>query len=186
MKLTFAKILKLVFVMSVVLLAFSLGKNAGEIKYITSLVQSYGYVSIFFLAVASGFNLVVPIPIISFLPLFLESGLLFTATIFVISIGMTVGDLLGFFIGNMGRELRSIKQSRVLKRLEKLKERHYWAPIIVLFAYAMFIPLPNEIIVIPLGLLGYRVKHIIWVLLVGNIVFNFISGATTIGLYSFF
>ncbi len=151
--------------------------------FIQSIVQTYGYIGIFIISIISGFNLVVPIPIISFLPLFLESGLNQIITIIAISIGLTGGDILGYVIGNIGRDAMSDKSIRIQAHINSLHDRFPSAPYILLAVYSAFVPLPNEILVIPLAFLGYRLKYIFPIVFVGNFIFNILSAYAINGLY---
>lgn len=163
--------------------ALYLGQLARDNVFIQEAVRRFGYLGIFTVSLVSGFNLVVPVPAISFLPLFLESGLSAILTVLIIIIGMTVADLIAYYLGRAGRHLVIPKQPLVLN-LEKLKERYYWTPVIILVFYAAFVPLPNEVLVIPLGFLGYQLKHLLLPLLAGNAVFNVLSAVGVVGLFS--
>ncbi len=166
-------ILRFVFVLGLFVFAFWLAKTSQESAWILILVAEYHYFGVFILSFLSGFNTFVPVSVISFVPLFLEVGLSFWITVFVIILGITIADVLGFFLGFMGRDIaRNVENVTLVKRLDALRERHYWGPVVVLFFYASLVPLPNELIVIPLGFMKYRLIHILPALLLGNIVFH--------------
>lgn len=168
----------------VVILAFSLGKNASESETIRSLVAGYGYFGILVISIVSGINLAVPIPAIAFLPLFLESGLNYWMTIFVISLGMTFGDSIAYLVGRAGRVfVESNIQKKIGKHLEVLQTRYHYAPLGALFLFAAFVPLPNELIVVPLSFFGYRLLHVMIPMLAGNILFNIFYSAGIIGFF---
>jgi len=168
-----------------IIAAFYLARIAQENEPVRMLVADYGYVGIFVTSVVSGFNLVVPIPAIAFLPLFLESGLSFALIILFISAGVTLADTVAYFIGRAGRHIMSHSvEERVLVNLERVRARYHWAPITVLFLFAAFAPLPNEIVMVPLGLLGYRLLTVLPVAVAGNLVFNALYATGTIGLFN--
>jgi hypothetical protein len=56
---------------------FHLAKIIRNNPGVRDAILAYGYPGIFFISLLSGFNIAVPIPAIAFLPLFLESGLIF-------------------------------------------------------------------------------------------------------------
>jgi membrane protein YqaA with SNARE-associated domain len=146
---------------------------ARESEAIRHFISQYGYGGIFFVALFSGFNLAVPIPAAAFMPLFLESGLAFWPTVILITIGVTVADLIAFFVGHFGRHaVMHTFQIRILSKLETFRERYQWLPFVILFLFAAFAPLPNEILLVPFGFLGYRARSIFFVTLSGNFVFN--------------
>ena len=168
----------------VVGIAFFLSKNASESEAIRSLVGQYGYFGILVIAAISGINLAVPIPAIAFLPLFLESGLNYWATIVFISFGMTLGDSIAYLLGRAGRTfVESGLQKKINNRLEVLRTRYHYAPLAALFFFAAFVPLPNELIVVPLSFFGYRFLHMMVPVFAGNILFNILYSYGVIGFF---
>ena len=67
----------------IILGAFYIASLAGESELIKDYVSRYGYIGLFITALISGFNLLIPIPAVAFLPLFIESGLYFWPSIFL-------------------------------------------------------------------------------------------------------
>ncbi len=173
----------IIFVIAVVVFAFWLGQLAQDNETIRQIVRDYGYIGIFIIALISGFNLAVPVPAISFLPLFLESGLSTLPIIFIISIGVTIADMIAYFFGLAGRQI--IKNNKIY-RLELLLLRHksHKLSLFILFLFSALVPLPNEILALPLGLLGYRPLAIFAVTLSGNFIFNTIYGLGLVKLFN--
>lgn len=167
--------LRVIAVIAVLALGMALGRIAQGNEVVRQLVTRYGYFGVFAVALVSGFNLVVPVPAVAFIPLFVASGLDLTATVAVIVVGVTIADMLAFMLGRAGRDLRVMQETRFVKQLQKFRQRHYWLPLGTMFLYASFAPLPNELMAIPLGLMGYPARHIFLPLLFGNLVFNTIT-----------
>lgn len=167
-------VLRTAFVIAVVVAALWLSVAASTNVLIQQLVRDFGYLGVFVASVISGFNLIAPVPIISFVPAFTEAGFLLAPTVLLISSGLTVGDTLGFLIGRLGRDIESEKIAKRVARLEELRAKGRWLPLVALFFYAAFVPMPNEVIVIPLALAGYRFLQIIPITLAGNLLFNFL------------
>lgn len=143
---------------------------------VRSAVSSFGLVGVFAIAVLSGFNLLVPIPAIGFFPLFQELGFPTLATIVVISLGMVIGDGIGFFLGRIGRDmLEHNKGKKVVRYMSMLQKKHRLFPYIVLAVYATIVPLPNELLVIPMAFAGYSFLPMAVALFFGNIVFNILG-----------
>jgi len=189
MKITAGFVLKMVLYIIFLALffggAFWLGFNTEDNGFIQTFIFQYGYWGVFSLAILSGVNIIVPIPAISFLPLVLAAGLTFTATVLVITLGMTLGDGIGYMLGRFGQKV--IKPNhRILRKLKRVQDKFYVAPIIILFFYAAFVPFPNELLVIPLGFLGYRAIHLVFPLLLGNAIFNILSAIGVTGLFNLF
>ena len=166
-------------------LAYSLGGIASRNETVKIVVSEFGYPGIVLLSIVSGFNVLVPVPVISFLPLFLESGLAFWFTIISIAMGLTMGDLLGYLIGLTGRKIFTLqeRQQQTVRYLEELTEKYRYAPMILLFLFASFVPFPNETLVIPLAFLGFKLRHLLPVLIVGHLIFNTLAGLTASALF---
>lgn len=187
MRKIWSPILKLIGIAFILVLAFWFVRLAENSSFIRDIVFDYGYIGIFIVSIISGFNIIVPVPAVSFVPLFLEVGLSFWTIIFVMVAGLTVADLLGYAIGRSGRELASSwNHKKIFRRLDRMKSKHYFAPIVALFFYASLAPFPNEVMVIPLGFLGYRLSHIFIPLLLGNIIFTILASFGVINLFKFF
>jgi membrane protein YqaA with SNARE-associated domain len=168
--------------------AFWLAEKATGSDAIQALVKSYGYVGIFIVAMVSGFNLVLPVPAASFMPLFLESGLSFWPTIFLISLGMTFADSIAFLLAKAGKQMVSENaESELFRRFQKLPEKYYRYPLAALFIFASIAPLPNEFLLIPAALFfGYSLIELAPILFAGNMVFNILFAKGLIGVFHFF
>lgn len=170
-------------VVAVIVLAIWLGILAKENEFIQNAVLNYGYIGVFFLSIVSGFNIIVPIPIAAFFPLLIASGLNQWITILVVAVGTTVADTLSYLIGRIGRQLMSPRTEQTLERFEKMKSRARYLPFIFLFFFAAFVPLPNELLIIPLAFLGYHLKHLIPVVFLGSLIFNTLAMFGTLNLF---
>jgi len=156
-------------------LAVWLGSVAEESATVREVVSQFGYAGIFIVSVASGFNLVLPVPTVAFLPLFLGAGFGFWTTLAVMTLGMTLGDSLGFLIGAAGRRVAEVgrrNDGRLLAWFEKVHRKYRFGPYVLLFFYAAFVPVPNELLIIPMSFAGYRLHFMIPVVLLGNFLFN--------------
>ncbi len=155
----------------VLLNSFAMGNET-----VRNIVSSFGYFGIFFISVLSGFNLAIPIPAIGFYPLFAELGFSSVFTIATISLGMVFGDSIGYLIGNAGRGvIDSPRGKRIASFLNRLREKHRLFPYILVLIYAAVVPLPNELLVIPMAFAGYRFLPMAVMLFFGNIVFNILG-----------
>lgn len=145
---------------------------AAEHDLVHAGARRFGYAGILAAAAVSGFNLVVPVPVIAFYPFFMEVGFAPVVTVLVIAAGMTLGDLVGYVLGHAAREVMAPRRRGLVGRLERLRERHPVLPFVVMFLYAAFAPIPNEVLVIPLAFLRYPVTGIFLAVLTGNVIFN--------------
>lgn len=133
-------------------------------------LQSVGLFGLFGLSILSGFNVIVPIPIAALYPSFEALGYSAPVIIGVIATGMTLGDSIGYVLGMLGRSIVPTKG-----KIQQYVLRYTHRPVLLSFlvlVYGMVIPLPNELIVIPLAALGVRWYLILIPLLIGNIFFT--------------
>lgn len=154
-----------------------LGARIEENEAIRGAVNRYGYAGVFVVSVASGFNFIAPFPAVSFLPAFLAAGLDLWLVLGLMTLGMTIADSIAYLVGSVGRSvLYASMEARIVQRLEAAKERGGWRPFALLFLFAAIIPLPNELILVPMGFFGYRLRTLVPILFTGNAVFNALTG----------
>ena len=170
---------------AIVAFAFYLAGVASDNALIQEIVSGYGYVGIFIIALISGFNLLVPIPAVAFLPLFLESGLLFWPAIMFITLGVTCADVLSYTLARAGKKI--VSQSfgeKIFNKFHELGSRYPRSPLALLLLYACVVPLPNELILVPLVLFGYSLKRIIPIILFGNLIHQLLYAKGVLGIFN--
>lgn len=170
----------------VIAFAFWLNQYTQEHDIIQEWFEDFGLLGILLVSFISGFNVVVPIPIASFIPTLVAVGHTAWVVIGIITLGMTLGDGVGFLIGKKSGELAEGSRAKIYDRLKRIQEKYYRGPLWILFVYASIAPAPNELLVIPMGFLGYKAKHMLPILFVGNGIFNSIVGLGFIELFSLF
>lgn len=167
-----AKGIGAVFILATVIYVGFLAQTNG---YLQELAAQGGYVSVFLLALVNGFNVFVPFVTTSFVPTWTAAGLSFPVLILLITIGMTIADSISFFFGRLGRAVLSYSQGSVLARLSAWREKNTKWPLVATFFWVSFVPFPNEVIAIPMGLLKYRAIHVLPIMFAGNICFNVLT-----------
>ncbi|HTM67723.1 MAG TPA: VTT domain-containing protein [Candidatus Binatia bacterium] len=167
--------LRFLTVVIVFVLGIWLGRIALRNDVVGELVHRFGYVGLFFVSLVAGFNVVVPIPAVAFIPLYLAAGMAFWPMTLVMVAGETIADLLSVWLGRTGRELDNVRHARTVKRLERFRKKHFWAPLGLMFAFASAAPFPNEVLAIPLGIMGYRVWQVAIPIFCGNLVFTAVT-----------
>ena len=165
-------IVRFIVLVAVIVVGFWAATFVSGNEVVKDLVAQYGYAGLFFLSILGGFNLVVPIPIAAFLPVFIVSGLDFWTAILIMAAGTTIADTIAFQLGRVGRQVMGKKPGRYIVALERMQKNHPSAPPLLMFIYASFAPLPNEVLAIPLGLMGCRSRSIIPAMFFGNVIFN--------------
>lgn len=178
--------LRLVAIAGVIAAVVWANMYAAEHEVVRSAAIRFGYPGIFIAAAISGFNLVVPIPVIAFFPFFMEIGFAPVLTVLIIAVGMTTGDLVGYLLGKFARDVVTVHDHWIVVRFESLRERHPGVPFLVMFLYAAFAPLPNEILVMPMAFLRYPVVGIFVAVLAGNLIFNSLLAFGAIELFEAF
>ena len=165
-------VLKVLAVLAVLSVALWANLRAAELDSLRESVAALGYPGLLGASALSGFNLLVPIPVVAFYPFLLEAGFQPVPTLATIALGMTTGDLVGYLIGDASRTLAKDRWEGLRARVDRLHATHPVLPLVVMFLYAAFAPIPNEILVIPLAFMGYSIVWVMGAVFFGNIVFN--------------
>ncbi len=146
--------------------------RAGSMEAARDAASAAGYPGLLLASVLSGFNLIWPVPVVAFYPFFIEAGFEPVPTLATIAVGMTGGDFLGYLVGDATRHLASDRLAAFRARAEALHARHRFLPLGLLFLYAGFVPLPNEVLVIPMAFMRYSLIGVMTAVLLGNVIFN--------------
>lgn len=133
-------------------------------------VGAFGYLGVLIIAVIAGLNAIVPLPAATFTPIFLSAGLTIPLIIITLTLGTVIADFTGFFLGRLSRDLIQEKHPKIFAFITEFRDTHSKWVVVVVAGYAAFAPLPNEVILIPLGLTGIRFTSLILPLLIGNAV----------------
>jgi len=177
-----ASILRLALLATTLAGAFWLGTIAAENDAVQNLLATGGYLGVFLFSLINGFNVFIPIVTPSFVPALTAAGLDPYFTIFIMACGMTIADSIAYFLARAGRAHVSPSVIRVTDSLVAVGEHRHWLPLAILMAWVCAMPLPNELIVIPLGLLGYRAYRVLPIVALGNLGFNAIIGLGLVNL----
>lgn len=136
---------------------------------VQKLIASFGPIGILITGFIGGLNLIVPVPATAFIPVFSAAGFGQFVIIAMLVIGTTTADLLSFVIGTaLGPRAQRINH-RMLRFLQKNCEKHPGKLQIIIFLYAAFAPFPNEVLLLPLGALGVRLRTLLVAFTTGNI-----------------
>lgn len=90
--------------------------------------------------------------------------------------GLTIGDMLFYYLGSKGRDLtQETKYDTYIEKISKMVEK-YSTQIVYLFIYlyTSFSPFPKDILSIAFGLLHYNIKILFTAMLFGNITHCFV------------
>lgn len=139
---------------------------------LATFVARFGYAGYFIAACVAGINVVVPTTHLIFTEPLLDAGLSPPLLIACGALGATLADGVGYAIGASGRGAFDGVLARAAERLGRVVRRRPRLAPVVLFLWAAFAPLPNEVLVIPAGVVGYGVWRTALITLAGNLVFN--------------
>ena len=158
------------------LAALWVGSIAADNTAVQGLILQGGYLGVFLFSIINGFNVIVPMVSASFVPALTHAGLDPVITILVMTAGMTVADSTAFFLGRLGRANLGERASRMSRTLARAEERRHWFPLLILFLWAAFVPLPTEIVAVSIGLMGYPAYQVVPLLSVAVLIFNVLVG----------
>lgn len=133
--------------------------------WMEGIVQSYGYAGAFLISIFGNFTIFFPVP-------FTITIYAFGATLnplllgVVCGLGSTIGEFSAYLVGRGGRELIEERYGRRLESAKRLVQR-YGMPVIFLFAA---LPLPDDLILIPLGMLKYSLRKALMAAFLGKVV----------------
>ena len=166
-------IIRFAFIVLLFFLLIFFATQIGTNESMRNALIALGYPGFFLISFVSGFNVVVPLPAASLIPLFVEVGLNFWILVILATIGMALGDTVGYLAGFWGRSASKERDLPVFfQKLERKLSNYRFGTTLFVFLYGTFVPLPNEVIVIPLAYSGVAYHRIIIPLAIGNIFFN--------------
>jgi len=169
MKFYYKIIIQVLFLALLVLVTFWLTSFVKDNGYVQEMVRILGYPSILIISLVGALNIAFPIPVILLsVPIFLTAGYSLISIIIGIIIGTTIGDLLSFYIGTLGKPIVDRSNNYVIKFFRACCTGRRKLASLFVFLYASLIPLPNELILIPLGALGFKLKDLFIPFVVGT------------------
>lgn len=148
-----------------------------------NLVQNFGYWGVLLVSYIAGLNALVPVPAGSFVPIFVAGGLAMPLIITMLVIGTFLADMTAYLLGVLGRKIATNKYPKLIHYSSILKEKNNFYVVLGVFLYASFSPLPNELILVPLALMGTPIWLLVPPLIVGTIIYQ---GAFALGITGLF
>ncbi|MDH5810876.1 MAG: VTT domain-containing protein [Candidatus Methanomethylicaceae archaeon] len=136
-------------------------------------VLSYGYFGTFIISVLG--NLIPFLPVPYLVPIFLLSEVLEPFFVGItVGIGASLGKCVSYAIGRGGRAVLDEKKKKELECFGNLLGK-YGAVAVYLFAS---LPLPDDIIVMPFGIIKYNFKRFFLALLLGKLTLGMLVAYT--------
>jgi uncharacterized membrane protein YdjX (TVP38/TMEM64 family) len=170
------KALNLIFFISILwagfFISFWLAEYVSNNAISQQIIQEFGHASILIISFIAGLNALVPIPAATFVPIFTEGGISLSVVILLLIIGTMAANLVSFLIGVYGGKITKSHYPKLQnKMLDFYKGKEKWLPYFV-FCFTAVLPLPDEVYLIPLGLIGIKLRQIFIPLLLGTIVYQ--------------
>jgi len=170
------KLIHLAFILAIMaillLLSISLTQFVTTDESSQLLIQEYGYIGVLLISFIAGLNLLIPIPAASFIPIFTAGGISLLVAIPLLVAGTMCANLFSYVLGRIGNDFTNTHYPNAQKKIEKIYlERKEWLPYFV-FVFAALSPIPNEVYLIPLGIIGVKLREFILPLFLGTIFFQ--------------
>ncbi len=133
--------------------------------WMTDLVANHGYLGAFFISIFGNFSVFFPVPYVITIYAF---GATLNPLLLGLSCGLgaTIGEFSAYLIGRGGRRVIDERYGDKLETAKKLVQ-NYGMTIIFLFAV---LPLPDDLLLIPLGMIRYDLKKAITAMFLGKLV----------------
>jgi membrane protein YqaA with SNARE-associated domain len=136
------------------------------------LVTSYGYAGFLLISFVGGLNLFVPLPHLVLVPLLLEAGLNPWVLGIISTVGATSADAVGYWLGHLSNQGFPDKIKKFRDWALKITRRWPALAPVILFLWASLVPVPNEVLVVPLGIANWGLIKTMTITFAGNLVFN--------------
>lgn len=159
-------------IVAVLVASFFLTQYVSSDEASQKLIQEFGYLAVLVISFIAGLNLFLPVPAATFVPIFTAGGMSLPIIIILLIIGTIVSDLLSFAIGHYGKNVATSHYPKIQNWLTKQFSKHKKYLSYYIFVFAAFVPLPDEIYLIPMAIIGIRLREIILPLLLGTIVYQ--------------
>lgn len=173
-------------IIAVLVASFYLTQYVSTDEASQKLIQEFGYLAVLFISFIAGLNVFLPVPAATFVPIFTAGGMSLPIIILLLIIGTLIADLLSFAIGHYGKNVVASHYPKIQSWLTKQFNKHRNYLPYYIFVFAAFVPLPDEIYLIPLGIIGIRLREIILPLVLGTIVYQTLAAYGIDNIFKFF
>lgn len=138
-------------------------------------VQEFGHVGVLLISFVIGVSVISPVPAGTFSPIFTAGGIDIITVILLAVVGTMLANFVSYFIGRLGHDFTNTNYPKIQKKvIEIYEEKKAMVPFLI-FGFAAFIPLPDEIYLIPLGVMGVKIRDFIIPLFLGTLFFQTVT-----------
>ena len=155
--------------------SFWVTKLVEESSSIQTIVREFGTFGVLLVSFVAGLNAFLPVPAATFVPIFTASGMSLFLIITLLVIGTMAANLFAYGIGRYGQTVTRSHYPKIQARLVSLYETKKQHLSYFVFLFTALVPLPDEVFLIPLGIIGVKFSHIFVPLLLGTLVYQSIT-----------
>lgn len=139
--------------------------------YLQKVAVQYKFLGVFIISLLGSASIVFPIPY-TLVILFLGMNHIIDPLTLTVAggLGSAVGQLSGYYIGCFGAKLVGVERRRRMEFFVRMFKK-YGSALVFLFALT---PLPDDLIIIPLGVLRYGFLRVFIPLLMGKVLMCFL------------
>jgi membrane protein YqaA with SNARE-associated domain len=137
-----------------------------------AMIQEFGFLGVLLISFVAGLNLFLPLPAATFVPVFTAGGMSLPSVIFFLIVGTMAANLFAYTAGHYGGKVAKIHYPAFQEKMTKLYQNHRRYMPHFVFLFTALIPLPDEVFLVPLGIIGVKLKQFILPLLCGTIFYQ--------------
>lgn len=131
--------------------------------WMNELVFAYGYLGAFIVCIIGNVSIILPLPFA--LVVYAFGSVLNPLLLGIVAgVGSTIGEMSSYIVGRGGRRVIEGRYGGRLDVVRKLVEKH---GMLVVFLVAL-LPIPDDLLLIPLGMMKYSVKKLLVAMLLGK------------------
>jgi len=147
--------------------------NFSPERIINSIGIENSYFVVFIISLFGGISILFPIPYYIFVMTFAAGGSNPLLLGIFAGVGLTLGDSTSYLFGRHGGKIIPNRYNKISKNiLNRLVSYPEWLRASIILLWGSIVPLPSDVLTIPLGLMGYSYKKLIIPLGIGHIIFN--------------
>lgn len=160
----------IIFVIALFAGALLFANNIQDNEQVKEIISSFGPFGILVVAFVSGLNLFVPVPATAFIPVFSAAGFSLSIIVIILVVGTTLADFVSFYMGTILKPHADKSNAKVLQFVRKYCKNRPRMTQAIVFLWAALVPFPNELLLLPLGTLGVKLRTLIIAFVLGTVV----------------
>jgi membrane protein YqaA with SNARE-associated domain len=149
-------------------------------------IQDFGYFGIFIISLVAGLNILVPVPAASFVPVFTAGGISLFSIIALLVAGTMAANFISYATGKFGSKIATSHYPKLQKKLNTLYTKNQTLLPYFVFGFAAFIPVPDEVYLVPLGIIGVHFTKIIIPLFIGTVLYQTLAAFGVTNIFKLF